>query len=152
MEDLGLAVMLRKSASLHQSFCRLKGPLSSCLWLISWGGHKYGLKSECHTWGNNSQRLQRIRGVPGGSDGTESALRVWDLASIPGLGRSPGGGHGNQFQSSCLENPTDGGAWRLESTGPQRVGHNWATNTLTFRYWNGGWVCACVWEFFWVLF
>ena len=31
---------------------------------------------------------------------------------IPGSGRSPGGGHGNPLQSSCLENPTDRGAWR----------------------------------------
>ena len=31
---------------------------------------------------------------------------------IPGLGRSLGGGHGNPQQYSCLENPTDRGAWR----------------------------------------
>ena len=31
--------------------------------------------------------------------------------SIPGLGRSPGGGHGNPLQDSCLENPMDRGAW-----------------------------------------
>ena len=30
---------------------------------------------------------------------------------IPGLGRSPGGGHGNPLQYSCLENPMDRGAW-----------------------------------------
>ena len=30
--------------------------------------------------------------------------------SIPGLGRSPGGGHDNLFQDSCLENPMDRGA------------------------------------------
>jgi len=30
---------------------------------------------------------------------------------IPGLGRSPGGGHGNPFQYSCLENPINRGAW-----------------------------------------
>jgi len=30
---------------------------------------------------------------------------------IPGLERSPGGGHGNPLQYSCLENPMDGGAW-----------------------------------------
>ena len=35
-----------------------------------------------------------------------------DVSSIPGLGRSPGGGHGNPLQHSCLENPTDRGAWR----------------------------------------
>ena len=34
-----------------------------------------------------------------------------DLGSIPGLGRSPGGGHGNRLQYSCLENPMDKGAW-----------------------------------------
>ena len=35
-----------------------------------------------------------------------------DLGSIPGSGRSPGEGSGNPLQYSCLENPTDGGAWR----------------------------------------
>ena len=35
-----------------------------------------------------------------------------DLGSIPGLGRSPGGGHGNSLQYSCLENSMDRGAWR----------------------------------------
>ena len=33
------------------------------------------------------------------------------LGSVPGLGRSPGGGHGHPFQYSCLENPIDRGAW-----------------------------------------
>ena len=35
-----------------------------------------------------------------------------DMGSIPGSGRSPGGGHGNPLQYSCLENPMDRGAWR----------------------------------------
>ena len=35
-----------------------------------------------------------------------------DAGSIPGLGKSPRGGHGNPFQYSCLENPMDRGAWR----------------------------------------
>ena len=51
-------------------------------------------------------------GLPGGSDGKESACNVGDLGSIPGLGRSPGGGHGNPLQNSCLENPMDRGAWQ----------------------------------------
>ena len=34
-----------------------------------------------------------------------------DASSIPGLGRSPGGGYGNPLQYSYLENPMDGGAW-----------------------------------------
>ena len=36
---------------------------------------------------------------------------VRDADSIPGSGRSPGGGHGNPLQYSCLENPMDRGAW-----------------------------------------
>ena len=34
-----------------------------------------------------------------------------DMGSIPGAGRSPGEGSGNPLQYSCLENPTDRGAW-----------------------------------------
>ena len=34
-----------------------------------------------------------------------------DMGSIPGLGRPPGGGHGNPLQYSCLENPMDRGVW-----------------------------------------
>jgi len=41
---------------------------------------------------------------------------------IPGLGRSPGGGHGKPLQYSCLENPMDRGAWR--ATG-YRITQNW---------------------------
>ena len=44
-------------------------------------------------------------GFPGGSDGKECADSVGDLGSIPGFGRSPGGGHGNLLQYSCLANP-----------------------------------------------
>ena len=35
-----------------------------------------------------------------------------DVGSIPGLGRSPAGGHGDPLQYSCPENPMDRGAWR----------------------------------------
>ena len=42
----------------------------------------------------------------------ESSCNVGDLGSIPGLGKSPGGGHGNRLQYSCLENPMDRGAWQ----------------------------------------
>ena len=43
-------------------------------------------------------------GFPGGSDGKESTCKAGDLGSILGLGRSPGEGHGNPLQYSCLEN------------------------------------------------
>ena len=44
-------------------------------------------------------------GFPCGSDGKESSCNGRKLGSIPGLGRSPEGRHGNPFQYSCLENP-----------------------------------------------
>ena len=50
-------------------------------------------------------------GFPGGSEGKTSAYNVGDLGSIPGLGRPPGEGKGNQVQYSSLENPMDGEAW-----------------------------------------
>ena len=40
-----------------------------------------------------------------------NAEDIRDVVSVPGLGRSPGGGHGNPLQYSCLENPMDRGAW-----------------------------------------
>ena len=48
---------------------------------------------------------------PGGSDSKASAYNTGDPGSIPGLGRSPGRGHGNPFQYSCLENPMDRAWW-----------------------------------------
>ena len=43
-------------------------------------------------------------GFPASLDGKESVCSVGDLDSVSGLGRSPGGGHGNPLQYSCLEN------------------------------------------------
>ena len=45
------------------------------------------------------------QGFPSSSAGKESICNAGDPGSTPGLGRSPGGGHGNPFQYSCLENP-----------------------------------------------
>ena len=46
-----------------------------------------------------------------------NAGEIRDMGSIPGSGRFPGGGTGNPLQYSCLENPMDRGAWRLQSRG-----------------------------------
>ena len=70
-------------------------------------------------------------GFPGGSDGKEFARNAGDLDSVPGVGRSPGGGNG--YSSICAwrilwtEKPSE-----LQSMSPQRFGHDWATNTFTF--------------------
>jgi len=47
-----------------------------------------------------------------GSDSKESAQNAEDMDSVPGLGRSPGGGNGNPLQYSYLENSMDRGAWQ----------------------------------------
>ena len=47
-----------------------------------------------------------------GSGSKESACNAGDAGLIPGLGRSPGEGHGNALQYSCLEYPMDKRAWQ----------------------------------------
>ena len=51
---------------------------------------------------------------------------IRSMGSILGWERSPGGGHGNSLQYSCLENPMDRGAWWVQSMGSQRDRHNWS--------------------------
>ena len=51
-------------------------------------------------------------GFPGDSDRKEFACNEQDLGSVPVLGGSPGEGHGNPLKYSCLENPTERGAWQ----------------------------------------
>ena len=52
-----------------------------------------------------------ILGFPGGSVTKKLPANVGDPGSMVGLGRSSGEGNGNPFRYSCLENPTDRGAW-----------------------------------------
>ena len=54
-----------------------------------------------------------LKGFPGGASGNlpANAGDIRDAGLIPGSGGSPGGGHGHPLQYSCLENPTDRGAW-----------------------------------------
>ena len=54
--------------------------------------------------GQASQVALVVKNLPANAE-------VRDLDSIPGSERSPGGGHGNLPQYSCLENPMDRGAW-----------------------------------------
>ena len=61
-----------------------------------------------------------ILGFSAGSDSKEFACNAGDQGSIPGSGRSPGGGNDNPLQYSCLENPMDGGAW-LQSRGRKKL-------------------------------
>ena len=66
----------------------------------------------------------QFEGFSGGAGGKESACSTrdsGDVCSVPGLGRSPRGGNGNQLQYSCLEDTMDTGASGLYSMVPQRV-------------------------------
>ena len=72
-----------------------------------------------------------------------SPANGWDLrdaGSIPGMGGSPGGGHGNPLQYSCLENPMDRGVWRaavhVDAHNPTQL--MWLS-THAYVY-----VCVCV--------
>ena len=69
---------------------------------------------------------------PGRSVSKELACNVGDtrdMGSVPGLGRSPGGGHSNPVQYSCLENPMDREAWWAKVHRSQRVRHDRSDNT-----------------------
>ena len=61
-------------------------------------------RSRRFAWRRDRLPTPVFLGFRGDSDSKESACNVGDLGSIAGLGRSPGGGHGNLFQFSCLEN------------------------------------------------
>ena len=62
-----------------------------------------------------SEPQAEIGGFPSGAvvkNLPANAGDTGDVGLIPGLGRSPGGGHSNPLQYSCMENPMDRGAWR----------------------------------------
>ena len=65
------------------------------------------------TWTENgaSQAALVVKNSPA------SVGDIKDMGLTPELGRSPGGGHGNPFQHSCLENPMDRGAWQATVPG-----------------------------------
>ena len=59
---------------------------------------------------------------------------IRDAGSIPEPGRSPGEGHDNPLQYSCLENPMDREAWWATVCGLKRVGHNWRDSVRTHMH------------------
>ena len=78
----------------------------ACLpWLCSEPGC-FSKNDRAHGLSWASQVLLVIKNLPA------KARDIRDAGSIPGLGRTPRGGHGNPLQYSCLENPMDRGAWR----------------------------------------
>ena len=87
---------------------------------------------------------------PGGSEVKAFACNVGDLGSIPGLGRSPGEGNGNHSSILAWWIPWTEEPGGLQSTGSQRVGHDWATS-LHFTLGNTDILTAFkpwIWDFF----
>ena len=66
-----------------------------------------------------------------GKESTFNELDTGDAPSIPGLGRSPGGGNGNPLHYSCLENPMDRGAWRRYSAQGCKVSDTTESNEIS---------------------
>ena len=63
-------------------------------------------------------------GFLGGSVGKESTYNAAGAGLIPGSGKSPGGGHGNPLQHSCLEKPMDRRVWWATVHGVTKAGHD----------------------------
>ena len=77
----------------------------------------FSLKEEPEVlkWGTLLPKVSGETGFPGGSVGKEPACNAGYtgyLGLIPESGRFHGGGYGNPFQYSCLENPMDRGDWQ----------------------------------------
>ena len=68
--------------------------------------------------------LKSLVGFPGGSVVKNMPADAGHAGSIPGSGRSPGEGNGNQLQCSCLGIPWTEEPGRLQFMGSQRVGYN----------------------------
>ena len=73
-------------------------------------------------------------GLPRWLSGKESTCNAGDLGLIPGLGISPGGGHGNPLQYSCLENPR--GERSLVGHSPQGCKESYTTQQLSTQIGN----------------
>ena len=80
------------------------------------------------------RELNSKKDFPGGSE-VKNQPAMQELqestGSVPGSGRSPGGGHGSPFHYSCLEIPMNRGAWKSTVHRSERVRHDWRDTTHT---------------------
>ena len=79
----------------------------------------------------NTKVISVIMGFPGGPDGKETTYNARDLNSVPGLGRSPGGGHGTHSSILAWRIPWTEEPGGLQSVGSQRGGHDRTTKHST---------------------
>ena len=111
VRSLGGEDTLEKEMATHSSILAWRIP-----WTEEPGGQQpTGSQRVGHDWATSLSLSHFMRGFPGGASGknlTANAGHVRDASSIPGSGRSPGGGHSNPLQYSCLENPMEREAWQ----------------------------------------
>ena len=82
----------------------------------------------------NYNSYEEMWRFPGGSEGKKSACKAGDMGSVPGSGRSPGGGNCYPLQDSGLQNSMGRGAWWATVMGSLKVTLDWATNTFIFHF------------------
>ena len=117
-QPLGWEDPLEKEMATHTSILAWRIPWTEEPGgLLSIGSHKVRLNwsdlflGQEDTLENSRLPTLVFLGFPGDSDGKESVCNMGDLGLIPGLEISPGGGHGNPLQYSCLENSMDRAWW-----------------------------------------
>ena len=115
------------------SLCLLSGLWTTERWQSCSGQSKRPKEHSHKQWIFLSKTWRRIWwpcrdkvGFPGGSAVKNLPLNAGNLGLISGLGRSPGGGNGNHSRILAWRIPWTEGPGGLQSTGLQRVGHNWA--------------------------
>ena len=79
--------------------------------VLSWGGNIEGKDLDLTEPTPVPRSLTTSQLAPVVKNLPSNAEDVRDAGSIPGSGRSTGGGHSNPLQCSCLENPMDRGSW-----------------------------------------
>ena len=100
----------------------------------SWPQENLLKKKNCHIQVTiDITRWDPLTLLISGSEVKASACNAGDLGLIPGSGRSPGEGNGNSLQYSCLENPTDGGAWWATVHGLAKSRTRLSNFTFTFK-------------------
>ena len=94
------------------------------------------LKNQTNFLANHVYR----EGLPWWLSGKESACNAGDPGSVPGRGRSSGGGHGKSLQYCCLENPMDRGAWQATVHGvtQSQTQLKWLSNSSSSTEREGG--------------
>ena len=123
--DLGLIPGSGRSPGKGNSYPPQYSCLENFMDRGAWWAIAHGV-TKSQTWLNDCTELNWTCG----SDGRESLCNAGDLGLIPGSGRSPGWGHGNPLQYSCLENFMDRGAWQATAHGVTKSQMQLSTNML----------------------